>query len=72
MSALPTDFFRVCDCNTGRYVTSLTKSEIEYIYDLVVKHNATSGDFIASTIAEGAIEKLTDMRDYVEKSDRDQ
>jgi len=61
------DFFRVCDCNNGKYVTTLTQQEIEYIFDVVTKHNVDSGDFISFAIAEDALSKLQDLRDYVSK-----
>jgi len=55
----------ICDCNSGRFVTSLTKNQIEYIYDMIVKSNIKNGDFISDPIAQGAIETVTEIKEYM-------
>lgn len=71
MDSIEKDRVCVCDCNNGRFITSLTYKEIEYIYDVIVQHAIENGDYVRRVYdAQGAVEKITDMRDYVNKPDR--
>lgn len=60
----------VCDCNTGRFITSITFKEINYIYEVVMKSNIKTGDYLYDTIVEGAVEKVSDIKDYLESKEK--
>lgn len=55
----------VCDCESGRFITSITFKEIEYIYEVIMKSNIKTGDFLYDLVVEGAIEKVIDIKDYL-------
>ena len=62
----------ICDCNTGIFITNISKAEIEYIYATVVNESVRSGAFISDPLVKSALENLEGIKDYIAKTDRDQ
>jgi hypothetical protein len=58
-------FFRICDCTTGFFVTSITKAQIDYIYEVVVRANMKTGDFVHDFVADSAINTLSELKNYL-------
>jgi hypothetical protein len=71
-------FLRVClcNCNTGKYIVSMSKQDIEYIYQAVIKSSSETGDWITDSIKEDSLKTLAELKSYLfededEKEDDD-
>jgi hypothetical protein len=58
-------FVRICDCETGRFLTSLSKKQIEIIYDTIVKAAIDSGDWITDPMKELVIQTVTELKEHI-------
>ena len=59
----------LCDCHTGRFITSISKLEIEYIYDVMMKSAIEKGDWITNAIKENSLNVVNAIHDYMTVSD---
>lgn len=57
----------ICDCTTGHFITSMTKSEIEYLHHIVTDFNIQTGDYIENPIAEGAVNIVAELKGYMDE-----
>ena len=58
----------ICDCNTGIFITNISKAEIEYIYAIVVNESVRSGAFISDPLVKSTLENLEGIKDYIAAS----
>jgi hypothetical protein len=67
-------FLRIslCDCHTGRYITSTTKEEVNYFYDIIMKNGILTGDFTTDPVKGDAINTLGELKNYVENDGEDE
>jgi hypothetical protein len=70
-------FLRVClcNCNTGKFIASISKQDIDYIYQAVIKSSSETGDWITDSIKEDSLKTLGELKSYLfedeEKEDDD-
>ena len=58
----------LCDCNTGQFITTMTKLEIDYIFQVIVKSSVVTGDWITDEMKEEAINTLTDIKNHYDET----
>jgi hypothetical protein len=65
-------FVRICDCETGRFLTSISKKQIEIIYDTIVKAAIETGDWITDPMKELVIQTVTELKEHISSSGADE
>ena len=58
-------FVRICDCENGRFISSISYKQIELIYDIIVKSAIDNGDWITDPMKKLAFDTITELRDYL-------
>lgn len=68
---MPKEYRRVsiCDCNNGRYITSISKLEIEFIYETLIRNSVKDSSWITNAIKENALNVVNAIHDYMTVSD---
>ena len=63
-------FLRIslCDCNTGKFISTMSKEEIDYIFQVVIKSSVVTGDWITDEMKEDVIKTLADIKDHYDET----
>ena len=55
----------ICNCQTGRFITSISKAQIEIIHDTIVKAAIESGDWLNDPLKEMTLQTVTELKEYL-------
>jgi hypothetical protein len=55
----------ICDCNSGRFITSISKKQIQVMYDTIVKVSLEAGDWFQDPIKDMVLQTITELKEYV-------
>ncbi|HET6717109.1 MAG TPA: hypothetical protein VFG90_08250 [Nitrososphaeraceae archaeon] len=58
-------FVRICDCENGRFITSITRKQIELIYDAMIKTIIIEGDWFKDPVKEMTIQTVSELKEYL-------
>lgn len=55
----------ICDCNNGRFLSSISKRQMEIIHDVITKAAISEGDWFTDPIKNMVIETVNELKEYV-------
>ena len=55
----------ICDCNNGRFLASISKKQMEIIYDTIVNTAIHERDWMIDPIKKMVIQTVTELKEYV-------